>query len=176
MASKTIRLIVDGCEQQIIFEQSTTVKELLEFVKYIKDLSSRNENWTCFSSVQNRFMSRDEQINQQQNEILIIETNSQSAKIDNNQEESNYIFLNIMVRNGNNTEEFQANYDIQTSLDEIAQSILTHCQLSQNKNPPFVSLQIQHQTYNDVIKRSKSLAQLQIKNYTNIEAIITNLD
>ncbi|CAK77522.1 unnamed protein product (macronuclear) [Paramecium tetraurelia] len=172
MTSLTLILQVDGYEQQIQLEQSVRVNELFDFIQSIMNISSRTEDWTCFSSVQNRFMSRDEEIQGQQNDSLIIETKQQSAKIDIKQEQSPQIPLSIIIENGNSREEIEGNYDIQTSLNEIAESILIHCQLNQQQNPPFVSLMIQNQAYNDVIKRSKSLAQLQIKNYTKIEARI----
>ncbi|CAD8071380.1 unnamed protein product [Paramecium primaurelia] len=154
----------------------------------IQSITSNIEEWKCYSYLRQRYLNNNERIAIYQNEKLYINTEPQSELVDNSIEQQNEfslfsdlseqqdqssIYLCIMITNGNSRQELQAYFHQDSSLEEIAQFVLKYCQLTENVNPPFVSIKIYNQAYNDVIKRSKSLSQLSIKNNSIIDAIIS---
>ncbi|CAD8171683.1 unnamed protein product [Paramecium pentaurelia] len=169
-----IQLIVNPQKIQLKLEidQTLTVEEILQFIQQNYIITTNIDEWTCYSDLRQRYLNNNERIVIQQNEKLYINTEPQSELVDLS-EQSDQSSIYLFITNGNSRQELQAYFHQDSSLEEIAQFVLKYCQLTENVNPPFVSIKIYNQAYNDVIKRSKSLSQLSIKNNSIIDAIIS---
>ncbi|CAD8073903.1 unnamed protein product [Paramecium sonneborni] len=153
---------------EVEIEQNTLVRELYELIQMTYQFEDPIEKWTCFSSIRKLFLKTTDQVGFCQNDTLTINTKFIPSQ------DYMQIFINLYINitDGQMKKAFQIQVDQNNSLEELAQSILAYCQLSNYQNIATVDLLIQNQPYNDSVKRGKSLFLLQIKNNCTIEAKI----
>ncbi|CAD8073902.1 unnamed protein product [Paramecium sonneborni] len=162
-----INIQPQNVQVQVELDKSTLVRELFELFQTTYNIQDPIDQWTCFSSIRQLYLKTNDQVGFCQNDTLTINTKF----IPPQEPQKIFINLYINITDGQMKKAFQIQVEQNNSLEELAQSILAYCQLS-NLNVATVDLFLFNQPYNDKIKRQKTLKELQLKSDITIEAKI----